>query len=285
MLADGTIAAAAPNEKPSTAYRLAPWATATTTLTPRMWFGISPNANTTGPTNDPWGTGASQPYAGGSTVWSKLVPNSCTRPSSGRKMGAIECEEAICIWWEIDSSARICYAIFGKIIRNGANTEAKWALAVDTAQGDTTAPANGNSWSSSRNRWLGAVGAVTPFGNGFVQHSAGTAIRPPCIAQDSNGTLYGWGRTDDAVVGDANAGRDRTYSNATEVFFPEILVSGGVYTAGTTDDTLGILRQIRYGPIARRGQATYDSAPAVKAICLNYDDTTAIRGGLWFTQF
>ncbi len=271
----GTVGAATPNEKPSASFRLAPWSTATTTLTPRLWVGMSPNAATTGPTNDPYGTGASQPYTGGSTVWTKLIPLNSTIPPTGQTMWIIESNEAIAVCWTTAANTG-AHIIFGKFWEAVDSLSTEWALAISKTTGETTAAAA--SWSSTVAADVSGNDASPPFGCAYLQHSAGTAARAAGIAQKSDGTLYGLGRIQFSTVDTSNP---RNYAGASGTLLEAVVLGGGTYTGGAQTGFLGFARQMRWGPAAKRSQ-TGSVSGVTKAYHLTYDNATAQGCGIWF---
>lgn len=272
---DDTIGAASPNERPSVSNRLAPYATATTTLTPKQWVGFSPNAGTTGPGTDIW-TSTSSPY----TTWSKLVPLNTLRMSTGRKMGIIQSAQGICIWWQIDSALFMQYIIFGRLSIKDDAVSANWCLFTADTATQTTAPTAGYGWSSAN--YLATNAVSPPIASGYLQHSAGTPRKAIGLMFDGT-TLYGVGRTFSTTTS-TTADQDITYKSTNSVRLVPITLSGGTYTGGASDDAIAQLRQIKLGPPAYRGQ-TITASAITQAICFHYHGSTTTRGGLWFDNY
>lgn len=265
---DGTVTGAAGSERPLTTYRQAPWNTGTTSLTPKSWVGFSPNAGTTGPANDPW-SNVGQPYS----TWSKFLPVNITRPGLNQVMGFIESAESCALYWS-HATAGIIGFHFGRILESLDSEAVKWGLVnLFLGTSDIQATAT-NAWSV-----IPASIDAAPIGAGSVQHSAGSTARAAAIAQDTDGTLYGFGRT-----GFDSISSGGTYQTATEALFVPILLSGGVYANGSTDAPIGTLRQVRWGPPALRGQRL-DSAGVPQGYHLNFSASTVTKNGLWFDNF
>ncbi len=268
-VANAPVTGAAGSERPLQANRLAPWATATTTLSCKQWVGFSPNAATTGPDNDPWG-GTTGVYTGGAKVWSKLLGMNLAVPLPNQTMWVMESAEVISVGWTANSNQVACFT-FGKIIEAVDGNSADWGLIVQ-CQGDSSAAIA--PWNT-----VPSATDSAPLGAATAQSSAGVVARTAGVMQKTDGTLYGFGRTQFDTLITVGAG----YSNINDALLQAIIVSGGIYTSGGGDTLIGLLRQIRWGgPLAMRGQRLIDNVGATQALYLNFSLSATQKGGLWF---
>lgn len=276
LFSTGTVAGAAGTERPLQACRNAPWASSTTVLACKLWVGFSDNANSTlsvGPANDPW-TSAT-PY--GAANWSKLFPLNATVPVANSFLNVIDSAEGICLYWTAAGTTanEINYVIAGRLLESADGETGNWMCAGGGAAGDSAASFTG--WATVVSGQSGA-----PVSEASLQHSAGNFVRSWAAAL-SSGNLFGIGRAWSAANNNAVSG---SMSNASVALFQAIVLGGGIYTAGSSDQFVGIFRQVRWGPAAYRGQQLFN-AGVKQGICLNYTSSAggAKPFGLWFDDF
>ncbi len=267
-VANAAVAAASGSERPLKANRLAPWSTADTTLTCKQWVAFSPNAATTGPNNDPWGTGTT--YNGSGVFWSKLAALSAVVPGAGQFMWIHESAEVIAVCWTIAAN-QVAYFIFGKIVEAPDGNSVDWGLIAPSGAGETAAP--GQCWVAAAPNTFSP-----PIGVASDQYSAASVIRAYGLMIKSDGTMYGFGRTQFDSLSVCGSG----YGNPTDAVLQSIVLGGGTYFSGSLDILIGFLRQMRWGPMALRGQRLIDSLGVTQATYLNYHLSTNTRGGIWF---
>lgn len=277
LFSTGTVAGTAGNERPLTACRNAPWAIATTSLSPKMWIGFSDNANsalTVGPASDPW-TSAT-PY--GSSTWSKLFPMNALNPGANCLLSLIESAEGFAICWSNGGTgSEIQYLIAGRLVETVDGETGYWMATAGNTSTETGTALNG--WQN-----IPTALQLPPLGHASIQHSTGSGARAWGAILGGSGVLYGCGRTQWHVqnTSDVLGGM----SSVSVALFLPIILGGGPYSSGSSDGFLGIFRQVRWGPAAYRGQSLI-SGGVTQGLCLNYAaaGTGAKPWGLWFDNF
>lgn len=267
----GTVAGTAGTEMPSVNFRQAPWATATSALTQRMWVGVSPDAGTTA--NNPYlAGGAVQPY----TKWTKFMPVNTIAPPTASVMWIIESAEGIAVLWTVAANC-VQGFIIGEYFEDLARNSTKALVAVCLSQPDSTVPATNACWFASGD-------AVTAEAYGIpsgcaVAHSAAAGLRAGCLVMGTDGVLYGAGRNqfDSIQPGAMNL------NGGTTGQFINISLGGGPYTAGSNTAPLGYFRQHFWGPQVLRSQGAWQGATNI-GWAMGYDSATIRKGMVWCKQ-
>ena len=187
----------------------APFAAAAATNLSRAWIAFSPNANTAGPVNDPFG--ASDPYSG--KTYSKFWPCGGTRVAPGAIMGFIESNEAFCLYWTCYSDTSSVWQqqqiIAGRIAENYDASAAEWGAIWSNGPwvsgtfpsqfmwGSTTAA---YTWDDSQfNVVAGYPGPIPLALRANSTITVGTGPTSHGAFQKSDGSLYGFGRVGEGV--------------------------------------------------------------------------------------
>lgn len=274
LFSTGTAAGAGGLERPLAACRQPPWNSASTSLQCKMWVGFSDNANSSasGPTNDPW-TSAT-PY-GATPNWSRLFPLNANNPAANDTLGLIESAEGLCLYWAVVGGANIQGIIVGRLLEELDGNTGYWMLSGLYCSADNALTTTG--WNS-----VASAAQLPPFGLGSFQHSAASPTRSWAVAFKS-GLLYGVGRNWEAIAANQVT---NAMSGPAGAVFQSILMGGGFYVSGSSDGLQGVLRQLRWGPPAYRGQRLF-SGGIEQGIHLNYATVVvgAKPGGIWFDHF
>jgi hypothetical protein len=152
---------------PAAANRMAPTFTLATS---RTWAGISSNANTTGPNADPF---VGLAYTAAS--WSKmqnLATALTDNPINGSGLGAIECEEALILYWYTASGMQ--YVTIGKLLEDPTGETAEWLAFLSSA-----------NWNS---QWSSAASAY-PVGSPTLNNSVAPVGYSKSIGLRNDNTL------------------------------------------------------------------------------------------------
>lgn len=267
-MSNAAVPGAAGSERPLQANRLAPWATATSSLACTRWIGFAVGADAITP-SDPWS--ATAPLYASPAYWSKFIAHGVTVPPASQVMAIIESAEAICVYWTVAAN-QVAGFVFGKLVETPDGSSADWGAIVMPAAGDNTNA--GSAWTA-----VPSTGALSPLGAAGHQHSVGAVTRAVGVMMKTDGALYGFGRTSFATLSTTEAGAG--YANASEAMLQAIVVAGGLYFSGSSDSLIGVLRQMRWGPPALRAATGYSNGAKI-GIHLNFHASTQQLGGIWF---
>jgi hypothetical protein len=211
--------------------------------------------------------------------WSKLCALNAGIPDAASTMQIIESAEGIALTWYTASQVQTQGIIAGRLVEDIGGETAIWMLSGISSSND--AYANGAAWTS-----IPTSSDYPPLGGAMSAYNANNSYRAWTFAIDASGLLIGCGRAHPEVFSGNSviAG----LANATQAAFTTILLGGGAYSPSQKDALVGIMRQVRWGPPAYRGQRLYAGSPIVEqGIHLNYAiaSSGAKVGGLWFDHF
>ena len=168
--------------------------------------------------------------------------------------------------------------IGGRILEALDGNTGYWMLSGLYSQDDSASDVG--AWSSYPN-----ADYFPPLSAATRQHSVGYAYRSWAVGI-KGGVLYGLGRNWDALNTSGQGVVAAGYSGSDGALLQALILAGGPYSAGVSDSFQGLMRQVRWGPAAYRGQKLFSSG-VEQAIHLNYANAgVGVKpGGLWFDQF
>lgn len=276
LFSTGTVSGSAGTERPVTTCRAAPWNSATTGLTVRMWVGFSPDADSSvsGPASDPW-TSAT-PY-GATPRWSKLFSLNASTPNANSTIQIIESAEGIALYWAMASGTEVNGIVFGRLLEAIDGETAHWSMhGLYTTAGDVSTSTTG--WNGIPNNDY-----FPPISVAYVNFSGYNSSNRTWMVAFKGNVLVGLGRNWSTASSGFVQG---CMSGPDGALLQSIILGGGNYYAGASDAFQGLYRQVRFGPAAYRGQKLY-SGGVEQAIHLNYAAaaTGAKIYGLWFDNF
>lgn len=222
----------------------------------RIWAGISSNANTVGPTNDPY-TGS--PYPGKSFSG---LNNYGGTPPNGAALGAIESAEGIVLYWFVGST--MFFIVFGRLAESLDGNSAEWCMLHGGYSG----------WSNT----VSSINIPHPMYYASNNHSAGSAnSMKGCVLRD-DGSIISISRAQFDTLATLGQG----YAGVDYAVLQTIIASGGNWFNGVQTNLYCVMRQMRWGPPAFNLQRLIDSGSNTQAIAWNWSTSTSQVGAIWF---
>lgn len=239
----------------------------TNSTSAKTWVGVSPNAaNTMGVDRDPF---YNQAYL--QSAWPGMVPwgapTTAVIPVNGLQIGMIESAEVLALYYY---SATDTMSVF---------IAGNWFESPDGNSSLCGLMAAVSPWNRRAQTSTDSMG---PIAGAQGNYQAGSTTTSLSFTIGNDGTIMSASRNISGFLNNGNG-----YANGTDAILQGIALNGSLWgntdgSSRTLDIFRGFARQMRWGPPAFNLQRLINSSAGTEAILLNYPQSSAAQGGIWF---